>query len=135
MATQQKKKAVTPGSRNPERRNGKAWKKPSKPKPVRTPEKELAYQLVLSERARKKEANLLRRQAALQAAEEAARMKEEDIANLTKQLEDELSVNPQTPVLPRIQSFEPVLPKTREKSLKKIRDTDIRAKFQEALGW
>lgn len=63
MAATQKKKTVVPGSRNPERRCGKAWKKDRFKEPKkRTPEAERRYQTVLEERARRRERNLLARQ-------------------------------------------------------------------------
>jgi hypothetical protein len=70
------------GTKNPERRNGKAWKKPKTPK-VKSHERELKDFAIRMERERRKQKNIARREAeaaaqaeieARKAAEKAAAM-------------------------------------------------------------
>ena len=65
-----KKKTGSSAGRNPDRRNGKAWKKPKKPANAPTPERVMRNYEVLTRRQRTKEANIARREAARLAAEE-----------------------------------------------------------------
>ena len=62
MAKVQSKKTGSTAGRNPERRNGKAWKKDKYKQPKkRTPEAEMRYYVILEGRLRRKEANIARR--------------------------------------------------------------------------
>jgi len=81
MATAQSKKTGSSAGRNPDRRNGKAWKKKPKtknPNKLRTPEAELRYVQILNARAARKNANIARRAEEKRLAEILAAKREAD---------------------------------------------------------
>jgi hypothetical protein len=83
MAKPDKKKAPAPGGRNPDRRNGKAWKKKRAPQPAPTADRIQRDREIKEAREARREAGMERhRQELAERAEAAARLAAEVEAEL-----------------------------------------------------
>ena len=69
MASQSKKKTGSSAGRNPDRKCGKAWKKPKPVRAAPTPERQAKDAHIVELRLRRKESNIARREAEKAAAE------------------------------------------------------------------